>query len=173
MQAILSLVLAVLPAVGMAEGAQLTASTVSKLTREKGASTALRQIYESEKQWRELLRNIATGRVNWLNVANELRAAADAGGREQLELAVGEALEHRPSNVLRVAFPVFGVSVCGGPDIDDARFDSYERSIRAIVKRRKMLSQIPAPNLRRARDLCMGELELSKVDIARFYGKAK
>jgi hypothetical protein len=143
------------------------------LIREKGAATALRQIYESEKQWQELLRGIATGQVNWLNVANELRPASDAGSAEQLELAVGEALEHRPSTVLRVAFPVFGVSVCGGPDVDDARFDSYELSIRAIAKRRKLLSRISAPNLRRARDLCVGELELSKVGIARFYGKAK
>ena len=52
-----------------------------------------------------------------------------------LELAVGEALEHRPADVLRIALPMFGINVCGGPDVDDPRFDSYECSIAAIDAR--------------------------------------
>jgi hypothetical protein len=151
----------------------LTVATASHLIREKGASAALQQIYEDDRQWPELLHGIATGRTSWLNVANELRSASDAGATAQLELAVGEALEHRPANVLRVALPTFGMSVCGGPDVDDPRFDSYELSIRAIEKRKRMLAQVQIPTLRLVRDQCIQELESSKSGIAQFYGRRK
>jgi len=57
--------------------------------------------------WQQLLAGIATGTEAWLKVAVALQAVSDAGSAEQLELAVGEALEHRPSNVLRLAIPTF------------------------------------------------------------------
>ena len=150
----------------------LTPSGVSKLINEKGAFGALQQIYENDHSWPELLHGIATGTKSWLSIAKTLRAVSDAGASEQLDLAVGEALEHRPENVLRFAVPAFSLeAVCGGPDVDDARFDSYELSIRAITKRKEMVRRIDAPALRRPRNRCIQELEKSKAGIAYFYGK--
>ena len=151
----------------------LTVATATHIIREKGASGALRQFYEDDRQWPQLLHGIATGRTSWLDIANELQPASDAGARVQLQFAVGEALEHRPANVLRIALPIFGMSVCGGPDVDDSRFDSYELSIRAIDKRKRTLAQVQSSSLHLVRDRCIQELESSKSGIARFYGRGK
>ena len=151
----------------------LTAETAARLVREKGAHVALWQFYEDDRQWPQLLHGIATGRISWLQLANELRSASDAGATSQLQLAVGEALEHQPGNVLRIALPIFGMSACGGPDVDDSRFDSYELSIRAIEKRKRMLAQVQTSSLRLARDRCIQELESSRSGIAEFYGRSK
>src|SRR5205085_4321732 len=86
------------------------------LVRDEGARAALAQLYGDSDQWQHLLTGVATGAPDWLRLANDLHAAADAGSAEQLKVAVGEALEHNPINVLQIALPVFGLSACGPPD---------------------------------------------------------
>ena len=173
MNPIASLAFVLLAASNSSRTPALTAETAARLVREKGAHAALQHLYEDERQWPNLLHGIATGRSSWLRVANQLRSASDAGATAELEFAVGEALEHQPADVLRIALPIFGMSACGGPDVDNSRFDSYELSIRAIQRRKRMLAQVESSSLRLARDRCIDELESSKSGIAQFYGRSK
>ena len=148
---------------------QLTAVAVRRLIQNLGAAAALQQMYNNERSWERLLANIATGQSEWLEIANTLFLVSDAGASEQLELAVGEALEHRPQNVLRISVPALGIGICGGPDVDDHRYDSYEFSMSAIKKRQKMLLTVDAQDLRASRTACIAELEKAKAGIALFY----
>lgn len=120
-----------------------------------------------------MLRGISTGERDWLTIANRLHPVSDAGAAEQLELAVGEALEHRPANVLRISVPVFGLGVCGGPDVDDPRYDSYELSMRAIDKRKAAVRGVRDADLRPARDGCTSELDSARTGIAKSYGRSE
>lgn len=132
------------------------------------------RLYANEEAWSALLRGIASGTSSWLAVARDLRPVSDAGASQQLDLAVGEALEHRPGNVLRLAIPPFVLgTVCGGPDMDDARYDGARRVMRAVELRQRRLREIHDPDLERLRDRCISELGKSKAAIARFYGSAR
>lgn len=99
----------------------------------RGAMVIVSELYADHKAWHSVLQKIASGDESWLRVANALRAGTDAGASEMLTLAVGEALEHNPNNVFRIASKAFRVSaICGGPDVDDVRYNSYELSMNAI-----------------------------------------
>jgi hypothetical protein len=152
------------------QAAPLTPEGVSVQIEKLGTRAALTRIYNTKGEWQELLKGIGSGTVAWLRVAARLRPASDAGTSEQLDLAVGEALEHQPRNVLTVAMPAFTISVvCGGPNVDDARYDSYELSIKAIELRKAKLREISDPDLAKLRDDCIKNLESSKAGIASFY----
>jgi hypothetical protein len=155
-------------------GSPMSARSVLNSVTSIGATETLHRIYEDEPQWSALLSHIATGKSAWLDVAKRLRAVSDGGSSEQLDLAVGEALEHRPINVLTLAIPDFRLEVvCGGPDVDDQRFDSYDLSIAAINRRESQLRALREPAIARARDSCISELEKAKAGIAHFYERDK
>lgn len=155
----------------LAASSQITPQLVFQWVALFGAKGTLQMIYDDQAQWTALLSGIATGTTSWLRVANRLYAVSDAGSTEQLGLAVGKALEHRPSAVLKLAVPTFTVeTVCGGPDVDDARYNSYEHSIAAIDQREAKLRFVTDPSLTSVRDSCISVLEQAKADIAHFYG---
>lgn len=137
----------------------------------RGAREVVQELYRDKEIWYALLHNIATGRKLWLEAAVALRSGSDAGASEMLALAVGEALEHAPENVLRVDLKVFWLkSVCCGPDVDDPRYDSFELSMSAINLRMKRVAAITDPELQHLRDQCIRYLEESIKGIASFYG---
>jgi hypothetical protein len=149
----------------------LTPEDVLRWIAESGARSVVANLYEDYSRWRELLLNIGMGDAAWLRVAVALRPGSDAGTTDMLDLAVGEALEHQPRSVLEIAVPALGIEcVCGGPDVDDERYDSYELSINAIEVRKRMLGAVSDAHLATARDRCIAALEEAKVGIARFYG---
>ena len=91
-----------------------------------------------------------------------------------LSLAVGEALEHNPENVLRLTIPAFDIAViCGGPDIDGERYNSLELAIKAIENRAVKVASIKDVSLSSLRKTCLQFLEDSKKDVGRFYGSKK
>jgi hypothetical protein len=162
--------LAVLPLAAFAQGA-VTPEAIGSRISSVGAKPALAEIYADQTTWHRVIAGIASGETAWIKVSVELHRVSDAGASEQLELAVGEALGHRPLSVLKVAIPAFGIArVCGGPDVDDDRYNSYALSAKVIEKRKRMVRTISDPSLRAMRDKCLGSLEESKLGIARFYG---
>jgi hypothetical protein len=166
------LTLTVLGASASAVQVPLSAGVVANSVASIGAVATLSRIYEDNAQWSGLLAGVARGERNWLRVANELKRVADGAAAEQLGLSVGEALEHRPANVLTIAVPEFSIAiVCGAPDIDDPRFDSYELSMAAISRRLQMLHALRDVSLKPLRDSCVDELNSAKADIAHFYGR--
>jgi hypothetical protein len=166
------LTLLVLGGSASATQAPFTVGVVANSVASIGPSATLQRIYGNNTQWSALLSGIASGGQNWLRVANQLKRVADGGASEQLSLAVGEALEHRPANVLAIAVPEFSISdACGGPDVDDPRFDSYELSMAAINRRQRMVHALRDDSLKSLRDRCISELESAKSGIAHFYGR--
>jgi len=136
----------------------------------RGTRQVVGELYSDYDKWNSVLRNVATGSEEWLQVAVALRPGTDAGTTSMLENVVGEALENRPENVLRIAVQGFSIpSICGGPDVDDARYDSYELSIKAIDKRKKNVAAVTDPDLEKLCDQCIKYLERSKKGIANFY----
>ncbi len=151
----------------------LTPSSVMAEIQESGANATVSRLYEDNSLWSELLKNIGNGKPAWLKVASVLRGGSDAGANEQLVLAVGEALEHNPEAVLKITVSVMGIGVCGGPDVDDSRYDSYALSIAAIERRKAMLAKVLRSDLESLRGQCMQELESAKKGIGQFYGVQK
>jgi hypothetical protein len=148
----------------------LTPEAVSQRIASTGARATLGAIYEDYRAWQELLAGIATGTPGWLKLAVRLQRVSDAGASEQLKLAAGEALEHRPRTVLELAVPAFGIEyVCGVPDVDDVRYASYDLAVQAIEQRKRMLLSVTIPRLRAVRDQCIATLEEARSPLARFY----
>ena len=148
----------------------LSPQAVTKAMASQGVKSTLQRLFYDQKQWSAVLAGIATGKPAWLDVANTFHAVADGAPGEQLESAVGEALEHRPSNVLSIAVPNFALEVvCTAPDVDDPRFDSYELSMAAIERRQAKLRSISKSTLTALRDSCIAELEKAKGAVAQSY----
>ena len=136
----------------------------------RGARAVILELYTDSDVWYSVLRKIATGDELWLKAAVALRSGSDAGVSHSLDVTVGEALEHAPEQVLRIASQSFGLrTICGGPDVDDIRYDSYELSMQAIERRKKRVAAISDSDLKSTRDKCINYLEASKSGIARFY----
>ncbi len=147
------------------------AELVIREVESRGASMIVSELYGDHKTWHSVLQRIASGDESWLRVANALRARTDAGASEMLTLAVGEALENNPNNVFRVTLKAFEVSaICGGPDVDDARYDSYELSMKAINLRIDKVAAVKDPSLEKICRECIHYLEASKKGISDFYG---
>ena len=149
------------------------ASTVLQQLHMRGARATLGSLYSNQAAWGKLLANVGKGERAWLEVAEQLRRASDAGASEQLDLAIGEALVHNPEWVLKASQGGLDLrSVCSGPDVDDPRYDSYEAAIEAIRKREKAVRGVQTPALRDARKKCREALEEAAQSIATFYGRA-
>jgi len=139
----------------------------------QGVKATLQRLFDDQQEWPEVLAGIATGTPAWLDIANTFHAVADGASSEQLESAVGEALEHHPTNVLSIAVPNFALeAVCTSPDVDDPRFDSYDLSIAAIERREAKLRLVRKPTLVALRDSCIAELEKAKGYAAQYYGRS-
>lgn len=171
MRCLMAILLA-LAAATKAPSANVTASEAGRRGGSHDASTTLWQVHRNHARWSELLHKVASGRKEWLEIANQLYRQSDAGATEELALAVGEALESNPSNVLRLSLPVFRMAPCEGPDIDDARYDSFDLSDAAIRRREDALLKVVEPELHPVRQKCIAALEASRDDIARFYASS-
>ncbi len=149
---------------------ELSAKSIQKDIKVLGSKKVCNSLYDDEKKWNRLLRNIASGDEKWLNVAVRLKEGSDAGSSEMLSLAVGEALEHNPENVFKLTLGNFDINIiCGGPDIDNKRYDSYELSINAINKRIQKVSSVNEKNLQSKCKECLQHLSKAKNSIAKFY----
>ncbi len=140
----------------------------------RGASIIVSELYSHPNAWNFVLKNIATGNESWLKVAVEIRLAADAGAGEMLALSIGEAIEKAPQNVFRIALKGFKIeNICGAPDVDDSRYNSYELSIKAIKRRQNSIAAMHDPNLKNVGRKCIQILESSKDRVKNFFGIIK
>lgn len=141
--------------------------------QKKGARATIEDLYKNYITWNLLLKKIASGDQQWLNVAVRLRPGTDAGSSEMLGLAVGEALAKFPGNVLSICVPYFEIdTVCSSLDVDDPRFGaSYELAIAEIQKRIDAVSVISNPALEKAKKICLKNLKESIPDLKHFFEK--
>ncbi len=134
----------------------------------KGTEAVLAKLYNDQTVWSSVLKDIASGNKSWLRVATALRSVSDAGASEMLDLAVGEALEHDPINVFRIALKVFPIRyICTAPDYDDPRYSSYELAMKAINLR---IHKVVSMRMKESTvDECIQYLEAAKKEVAHFY----
>ncbi len=160
------------PTLAMAQPT-ISADSIAQRITVDGAERTVGAMYQNGKEWRQFLTAVAAGDEQWLKVAVQLRSGTDAGTTTQLLNSIGEALEHQPQTVLEIVSPALGMAgICGAPDVDDKRYDSYSLSTKAIEKRKKKLGAITDPVFAEVRDQCIKQLNDSKRGIARFYGVA-
>ena len=136
----------------------------------RGAKSVVVDLTKDWNVWDSICDKVATGNSTWLKAAVALQPGTDAGSSETMDLALGEALEHSPENVFRIAIPVFEIeSICSGPDVDSSRYDSYELSLKAINLRIKKVAAIKNQKLKEMSKDCIKHLEESKKGVAEFY----
>lgn len=153
---------------------QLKPESIMHEIKSRGAKKVVSELYSDWNVWYSVLKKIASADELWLRTAVDLRAGSDAGESEMLDLAIGEALEHNPAIVFRIALKGFQISdICGSPDVDDARYNSYELSIRAINLRIRNVAAVKDPAFATTSKECIRYLEASKEGIARFFGVKK
>jgi len=134
------------------------------------AHEAVQMLYSSRRGWDCFLKRVGKADHTWLQIAASLYSGADAGTKEMLGLAFGEGLSHDPVHVLRTVYPVVNLQkVCGVPDIDDNRFDSYENAVREIERRIDAVRKADDPSIGKVRRDCLQILEASKGRIAVFF----
>ena len=154
---------------------QTTPESILREIKSKRAGAVISELYADSKAWQYILRKIGSGDRAWIEVAGLLRPGSDAGASEMIELAVGEALENNPANVLEIATKFFPLYViCGGPDVDDQRYDSYELSMKAIDLRLHKVASINKDSLINPKKECIQYLEHSntrtkKIILTRHY----
>jgi len=142
--------------------------TLNSQVTARGPKSIVNELYKSDATWAYLMKQISTGEKAWLEVAVSLRPGSDAGTTSMLEEAVSFALLNNPENVLRFAFPTYKLpNVCGG------RADplsTYELSMSEIKRQIKSVQSVKDAQLVSLRDICLAELEASKVHLNSFFG---
>lgn len=135
--------------------AHTTPQSVKALLAAKGGQEAVRLLFEDDNAWDSLLKGVASGRREWLLVAQELSPFTDAHASETLGMAVEEALVEAPSLTLEI----FGSGACTGVGFADQEAESLQQVLREISKRRKALASVSQPRLAAAKKECLALLQ--------------
>jgi hypothetical protein len=136
-----------------------------------GVKGTVEKLYGDPDRWSDLLRQIASGKDEWLKLAVDLRAGSDAGTSAMLKYAIGEALENAPEIVLKSGVDECNLAdICRGPDIDDSRYSSYEKALNAVNRRIEALGRIQNQSIDTKRNFCIQKLKESIPHLQHFFG---
>jgi len=152
---------------------QITPNKIHKMINQQGLHQTVNALYNNYDVWRMILKNIASGESEWLEIALLLQLGTDAGSSEMLDLAMGEALENSPKQVLRIIKKgdIFTVTdVCSGPDVDDSRYSIYDKAITTINRRIAKIEKVDDADLKDIRNLCITNLKESIPHLKRYFG---
>ena len=150
----------------------IPAEIVKKIEKE-GAKKVVGEFYKDELIWDKLLKNIASGKKSWLEVAVYLGPGTDAGASEMLDFAMAEALENSPKLVLEIIKKddsFMAAFICSGPDVYDPRYSTYHKALIATNHRIAVLEKVDDKNLKNIRNLCIGELKKSIPHLKKYFG---
>ena len=135
-----------------------------------GAKTTLNELYRDGKQWKAVLRGIASGTSEWFAVAEALWPASDAQLSEALIAAVGEALGSNARLILLHATgPVFVSEVCRAAELDDERFNTLAKALGELNRRIKGLRRVSDPGLAEVREDCLRSLRQSEAEVRQYF----
>ncbi len=149
---------------------ELSAKAIEKDIRKLGPKKVCMSLYDDLNKWYELQSNIIAGDKEWLKLAGRLHAGAEGSAGEMLSLSVGEALEQNPENVFKYTLGNFTIpEICGGPDTEDVRYNTYELVIGAIDKRMQKVSSVKEADLQEKREECLQYLSMAKIATAEMF----
>jgi len=120
-----------------------------------GAKTVLHRLWARQSMFEGMCERIETGDPRWLEVARQLRSAADAAASLSLNYSVARAIPRQPERVLALIGNGFQTQdVCASPFIEPASgiAERYQREAIAAVER------ISDPKLSAAKSVCLVEL---------------
>lgn len=154
------------------QSAAVSAPRFMKQIDIQGAKHVVQVLNKSESLWQYIRAQIAKGSLQWLYVAARLQPAADGHIGEELTNSVGQALEVEPRNVLTVlSLSAFNIQVvCTSPDIDDARYSTYDKAVASLIKRESAVSKVQQKDLASVRDECLDSLERNEEPLMRYFG---
>lgn len=153
---------------------QINPHKIKKTIERQGLEQTIKSLYDDQKTWDTVLKSIASGKQEWLIIAKLLKSGADAGPSEMLNLAMGEALANAPKRVLEIMekdnvfTPIF---VCNGPDIDNAKFSTYDKAIKETNYRIAVLEKVNDTNLKDIRNVCIDKLRESIPHLQNYFHK--
>jgi hypothetical protein len=143
------------------------ADEVAALVREIGAREALAALECEPALWEAVVRGVASGQVEWLEVGRELRRYTDPDASEWLDLALAEALLPAPEAVLGIA----GGSVwhvddfCGTIGFAERGASDGDSIARFLDTRREALLGVERADLAQRRDDCLARLSDAREDL--------
>jgi len=151
----------------------LVPSELIKQIDRRGPRGVIRELFDRDEDWSDVLRNVARGEPGWLEVAARLQEGSDAHAGEELVEAVRSALTESPERVLELCRKSFPLNeICGAPvfGVDVVRL---EQEIADLNRKIRALDRINSPDLAEERDKCKELIGKSIREILQSYGKTK
>jgi hypothetical protein len=149
----------------------ITPSAIRQEIKLLGPKKEVDRLWAKDSLWKVVLEGVSSGNTDWIELGDVLLTGTDAGSTQTLLLALGEALERNPMFVLkRYGRKGMYISICGTPDIDDAKYGTYEKANEAIRTRIKKVQIISEPGLQVSRDSCLVALKASIKPVQVFFG---
>jgi hypothetical protein len=134
----------------------ITAETALKLVERDGAHATVAALVGTE-DWEQVIAGVASGKAEWLQVAEEFLPGADAGANSELRDAVSWALPIAPTPVLEMVVrkKTDWWYVCAGPPVDFPPGGPANYFLRAITA----VMNVREGELRPVRDECVLQLK--------------
>jgi hypothetical protein len=123
-------------------------------------------------EWDAVVRQIRSGRSQWVDVAGGLAREADAGAAADLKISLAYALTKNPEGVLKLAGSQDFLKIeglCGAPFIEPT--DKFLR--RYLTQAKRAVGEVQVPQLKSRKAACMAQLENAETQLraARMAGK--
>lgn len=143
---------------GLSEDWAASPRRVNELLATRGGPATVRVLFEQESAWDAVLDGVASGKRDWLLVAQRLAPFTDAHSAETLAMAIEEALARAPESTLEL----FGSSSCRGVGFTGAEPESLAQVLAAIDKRRRALKSVRKSSLAAEKENCLRLLEVTE-----------
>jgi hypothetical protein len=131
----------------------LDLAELNRKVDDRGAKKALMELYDDVPTWQRLLKQVSTAAPKWLQFANRLVPASDAGAANELEISLGDALLRDPRAVLQAIDDVdFACGMFTPPETQD-------ELVLAIRKRETIVGAITDVSLQRKKEQCLADLK--------------
>ena len=151
------------PAVSHGEPAEAVLQDIAR----RGPEAVLRQVYQDDRRWQQVLAGIAGGSREWLEVAQRLKRVAREPA-EELTVAVARALESEPAHALSILGDAFDADdVCSLNTLEESLGRDYAAALRTVERRRQAVARVSDAALAGPRDDCLGFLDELKSDVVR------
>jgi hypothetical protein len=144
-----------------ANAGALSLDQVSALLAEEGPQGCVKILFADDDRWEAFLDSVASGRSDWLALAEQLRPETDAHASETLEMAFQEALPRNPSGVLAVVArgTISAQDACGMYGFGQIEDERPTAVVVGLVDMRiTAVSAVTREDLRVVRDECLKQL---------------
>ena len=136
-------------------------AAVCQAISQRGAPAVFRELFSDDQGWATLLTGITSGDSGWLCVAKGAQGTVEAGGAQELQMAVARALEANPGAVLQLLKDGYsGTSaVCGLQGIEDDLPPHFDDALAMVARRRASVKTVGTASLRSPRRDCLTWLD--------------